>query len=144
MLLVNYEPRFLEFMYQTRCHPAVNEMLTGNPPASFEEHTKFMDKHGGRYYVLLDDDQPVAYSQIKPFHDVTCEVGFVVNPEFQNKGYGNRLIKLTLDRAQEEYCAAVLYVLQNNHRAIHLYNKFGFVPIENRGGEISMSLELDP
>ncbi|MFW9823409.1 MAG: GNAT family N-acetyltransferase [Candidatus Thorarchaeota archaeon] len=55
-------------------------------------------------------------------------VNFLINPNYQNEGYGTYLLKYTLDkiRQMEDIKSVVLNVQVNNNIAINLYEKFNF------------------
>ena len=65
---------------------------------------------------------------IKDREDQGNIINFLINPKFQNKGYGTLLLKKTLGIIQqlEEIKRIVLNVQVSNSRAIKLYEKFNF------------------
>ncbi|MHA1915772.1 MAG: GNAT family N-acetyltransferase [Promethearchaeota archaeon] len=88
---------------------------------------------------------------IKDREDQVNIINFLVNPEFQNKGYGTLLLKKTLEiiRELEDIKRVVLNVQVSNSRAIKLYEKFNFRKnprkIENyyRSGESAFLMGLN-
>jgi ribosomal protein S18 acetylase RimI-like enzyme len=77
-------------------------------------------------------------------------VNFLINPRFQNKGYGSFLLKKSIERIKlmGEIRSIVLNVQVNNTIAIRLYEKFNFKKnpdiLEHyyRSGENSYTMEL--
>jgi ribosomal-protein-alanine N-acetyltransferase len=77
-------------------------------------------------------------------------VNFLINPKYQNKGYGTYLLKNTLDKIgqMEEIKSVVLNVQVTNNIAINLYEKFNFKKnpfiLENyyQSGESAYIMEL--
>ncbi|HXW37161.1 MAG TPA: GNAT family N-acetyltransferase [Nitrososphaerales archaeon] len=57
----------------------------------------------------------------------TGVLGIAVHKDFRDRGVGQRMLRLVLDRAEKEGIRLVeLQVFGNNARAIHLYEKAGF------------------
>jgi len=54
--------------------------------------------------------------------------GFYISKEFQNRGYGNLVMKTIIDRYSQN--ELVLDASIDNEAALHLYRKFGFVNLE--------------
>ena len=52
---------------------------------------------------------------------------FRVREDYQNKGYGTRLLKTVVDTLKEEgYCEFTVGVEDDNERAFHMYQAMGF------------------
>lgn len=50
-------------------------------------------------------------------------------PEYMGKGYGKRLLETAVTQLRKQGSANVfLWVLEENHRARHFYERFGFLP----------------
>ena len=60
-------------------------------------------------------------------------VNFLINPKYQNKGFGSWLLKYTIDKIKglKKITKIVLNVKIDNHIAIKLYEKFNFRIVEN-------------
>lgn len=59
--------------------------------------------------------------------------GVFIVDKYQNRGLGSLLVKLAIEQAEKEGILAIsLTVLQENKRAIYLYEKFGFKITEER------------
>lgn len=59
-------------------------------------------------------------------------VNFLINPKYQNKGFGSWLLKYTIDKIKglKKITKIVLNVKIDNHIAIKLYEKFNFRIVE--------------
>lgn len=73
-----------------------------------------------------------ATIMIQPDQDNTGELGVVVAKEYWHQGIGTALLETILDWYQHgsELQQLVLDVFADNHRAIDLYHRFGFVESE--------------
>jgi len=125
-----------EFLYKTRRHPEVDKMLSGNPPSSMAQHTLYLDlvQDKTRWIYIAstfreDSKIFVGYSQIYDLTEETIEIGFVIHPDEQGRGYGKDLVLKTIAKAKEKFPnkKVILYVLRNNHKAKHIYEKLGFI-----------------
>ncbi len=60
--------------------------------------------------------------------DTSAEIGIVIRPQYQNKGYGMEALKTMIDYAfsRLKLQEIILVVFSNNKRAIHCYKKLGF------------------
>ena len=77
-------------------------------------------------------------------------INFLINPKFQNQGYGSYLLNEIIKRVKEldEIIQIVLNVKVNNEAAIHLYEKFRFKIVKRidnyyRSGDAGFLMELD-
>ncbi|TFG00688.1 MAG: GNAT family N-acetyltransferase [Promethearchaeota archaeon] len=70
---------------------------------------------------------------VKDRKDRVNIINFVINPKYQNKGYGSLLLKYTIERikkTEEDIKKIILNVKTNNSIAIKLYEKFNFRKIK--------------
>lgn len=124
----------LEFLFKARTHPQVSIMLLGTPPSNLLEHMNYVNKvQGNSRYIMVAKDRGtlVGYSQIYDIKDNQCEIGFVIYPYYQGKGYGTEIVKETIKETRILFPdkKIVLYVKDTNVKGIYLYKKVGFVPI---------------
>lgn len=116
-----------KFLYETRRHPDIDKHLLGDPPETFEKHKQFLYIHQGRFRIIkTSDEKSVGYGQIKELNKYTCEVGFVIHPDFQGLGFGQQLVEEIIKEASERYLFILLFVISSNEKAIRLYEKKGF------------------
>lgn len=84
-------------------------------------------------YVAFAGEMPVGLMGIHPCGDDDLsgigEVGAIyLHPDYWDKGYGREMMAFALDTLQGQgFSAAVLWVLEENHRARRFYEKADFV-----------------
>jgi ribosomal-protein-alanine acetyltransferase len=73
-------------------------------------------------FIIVIQDQPERANIIN----------FLINPQYQNKGYGKTLFQSTLQKIKElnNVKKVILNVQTTNSRAINLYLRFGFKIVE--------------
>ena len=140
MRLVGINPKGIKFLYNLRTNPEIDKFLTGNPPISFNEHMRFLSSNSDRFWVLEDGSVYVGYGQIKEEDEDTCEVGFVIDPKYQGRGYGKKIVDLICDKAKEKYKNILLEVKKDNLKAIHIYEKYGFTTYKTDPKILKMKL----
>jgi ribosomal protein S18 acetylase RimI-like enzyme len=82
---------------------------------------------------------------------MTAEIGALyVDPAHWGEGVGTALLEATLaELRRQDYRAAILWVLPENHRAIAFYERFGFQveadveKVEPRSGQRVIRLRAD-
>jgi len=132
MKLIRVTKENMEFIYRVRSHPEVDKYLLGEPPANLREHGKFMGQNMGRFRILWDDVYGnIGYSQITQLKPNMAEIGFCLHPDFQGRGFGVNLVELTIKEAKKQNDFIVLFVHENNTRAIKLYHKLGFKKVSS-------------
>jgi len=113
-------------------------MLTKN--ISLNEHLKFIDnlKNNNKKRYFLVENIGVIYFTLHSNEIV--EIGLYKNPNKQK--VGNKLLKTAIEYAFEELKAKkiILYVFEDNIKAINLYKKFGFKEIDKQKNIIKMEL----
>jgi len=77
----------------------------------------------------------IAIDGIKAATDGAHLRWFIVSPEMQGRGFGNRLMEEALSFCEERsYSQVYLWTFQGLDSARHLYEKFGFKLIEQNEG----------
>ena len=127
----------VRFVYEARRHPKVAENLFGSPPDSYEAHRTWLaaNMHETRVlYVLKAGGAPVGYCQAVPRGDGEVEAGFVVHPDHQRKGYGEKMVRMLVEVLAEDMPGrkVVLEVKAGNAMALRLYERCGFEPTRVR------------
>lgn len=135
----------LLFLFNTRRHPEVDKMLTGSAPQDYTQHLNYISKVQGKtkwLFVAFSDANCVGYGQVYDVTDSHLEVGFVIHPDYQGKGFGKEIVKATIARALELFPnrKVVLYVRKDNDRAVHIYRKLGFVDMGFKDDTIYMEM----
>jgi len=132
LLILAKSEEELKFLYDTRTHPEIDKMLSGEPPKSYEQHLNYLNKVLGKtrwvYIAYNEENNKIGYSQIYDVTETHLEVGFAIHPNFQGKGYGKSIVEETIKKAIETFPdkKIILYVKKDNPKAIHIYEKFGF------------------
>ncbi len=102
---------------------------------SLKEHLDFiqnLDKN--KVYLKIDD---VGIVNFKIFNNYV-EFGIHKNPNKQK--VGNKLLEIGLKEAFKYKDKIILYVFENNIKAINLYKKFGFKIIDKKDNLLKMEL----
>ena len=62
---------------------------------------------------------------------------YMIDVEYQNKGYGKAFLPMAIQLIHDQYGCRDVYtsVHDDNHHAVHLYTKFGFMPTEEMDAE---------
>jgi RimJ/RimL family protein N-acetyltransferase len=121
------------FVFETRSHPEIRKHLFHNPPPTIEAHRVWLRDNvplKRLMFILRVDGKRVGYCHAYDFAGKdTVEVGFVVHPDYQNRGYGKKAVELLLQYlgAEMPEKKVILYVRKENIRAVGLYRKLGFI-----------------
>ena len=105
---------------------------------SLKNHLKFIDSlDEKRIYLKIDDLGVINFKIFKNY----VELGIHKNPNKQK--VGSKLLKTAIEYAFNELQAKkiILYVFENNIKAINLYRKFGFKEIDKQKNIIKMELK---
>jgi RimJ/RimL family protein N-acetyltransferase len=119
------------FLFVTRSHPKIIPFHFGHPPPDLQSHVAWLKKnvpYTRTIYVMHDGSTPVGYCQCHKPIGGTVEVGFVVHPDYQGRGFGGRMIDALVHRLQavSEIRRIELQVKYENERAIGAYSRRGF------------------
>jgi len=136
----------LLFLYTTRRHPLVAIMLSGKAPESIQQHTDYINKVQEKskwIFIASSDEKNIGYGQIYDVTEEQLEVGFVIHPDFQGKGFGKKLVNSIVSKAKELFPnrKIILYVKKENFKAIHIYEKCGFVSCGDKEDTLFMELK---
>ncbi len=127
-----------EFLRVSRSHPLVLKGLFDNKKITKPEQEEWFEKSYSvdpdkKIWIAYDEEihEPVGYIQytIESLAHRRCEVGYVVHPLHQGKGYGNALVDWSIRKVttfEEPIHRLFLYVLVSNKKAINIYLKYGF------------------
>jgi len=104
---------------------------------SLQNHLNFIDNMPKNKIYLKAEDLGVI--NFKIIND-TAELGIHKNPD--KKKVGNILLKTAIEYAFNELNAKkiILYIFEDNLKAINLYKKFGFKEIDKKDNIIKMEL----
>ncbi len=120
-----------------RNHPEIRKWMYDKNEISLQNHLDFIDNMPtNRIYLKVED---LGVINFKIIND-TAKLGIHKNPD--KKRVGNILLKTAINYAFNELKAKkiVLYVFEDNIKAINLYKKFGFREVDKKDNLIKMEL----
>jgi len=129
------KPELTEFIRITRSHPKVREGLLKDTRITRIQQEEWYNEVYSKdedfeiYVIKALDGDKVGYVQFHyDWHHRSCEVGFVIHPDYQGCGYGKNATNWALYylEQQEKIKRVWLTVFPNNKAAISLYKRCGF------------------
>lgn len=133
----------VRFLFETRSHREVDPHLTGDAPASMLAHQQFLMRCLGKdrqIFIIQDRTELVGYCQLRLAGDDAGELGWVVHPDHQGKGYGKASVALLVEEAKRRGFGKVhLYVKVTNVKAFKIYEDFGFELESEADGVVRMT-----
>ena len=85
------------FLYKTRRLSEVDIQLTGVMPKNLFEHTNYLFNlcKKNMFVIRNEDNNMIGYCHalVNPNTEI-CELGWVIHPDFQGKGYGTESVKV--------------------------------------------------
>lgn len=133
MKLLPLKKEYIEFVRKVRNDPRVNKYLFTDSHISKEEQEKWYKKQQRdkkNLVFIAFADVPVGYCQVKNIDYVnrSCDLGFSIAPQYQNRGYGTILVKELIKYVTEKLNLHHLYLelFADNEKAIRLYERCGF------------------
>jgi ribosomal-protein-alanine N-acetyltransferase len=85
-------------------------------------------------YVMYGENDLLGYIVMIMEKDIAYIANFAIQKVFWNCGYGGQLLMFIILQAKRLACSVVyLDVRASNHRAIKLYQKFGFFEFQRIG-----------
>ena len=127
-----------EFLRNTRSHPFVVKNLLSSKTVTRVEQEEWFEKDycqnpDKKIWIAYDEEihSPIGYIQytIDSVIHKRCEVGYVIHPLHQKKGFGNALVDWSIRNVtifEEGIHRLWLTVFPDNEKAIHIYIKNGF------------------
>ena len=121
-----------------RNHPEIRKWMLDKNEISLKNHLNFIEEMPkNRIYLKVGNVGVINFKIL----DEKVELGLHKNP-YKNK-VGNDLLKTAVDYAFNELNAKkiILYVFEDNIKAINLYKKFGFIEVDKKENILKMELE---
>ena len=121
-----------------RNHQEIRKWMLNKEEISLQKHLKFIDTlKENQIYIKVDE---LGVINFKIYQKYT-ELGLHKNPLKQK--VGNILLKTAIEYAFEKLQTQkiILYVFEDNIKALHLYKKFGFKEIDKQQNIIKMELK---
>ena len=127
-----------EEVLKWRNDKSIREFMYDKEPISLENHLNFIDNLDNSKVYLKVDDLGVINFRIK---NNFAEIGLHKNPNKQK--VGSKLMKTLIDYGFNvlKLDKLILYVFENNIKAINLYKKFGFIEVDKKDNLIKMELK---
>ena len=133
-----------KIVFDMRNHPSIRKWMYNKNELDFKEHLDFilsLKKNPTKKYFLVKEDE--IYLGVIDFKIINqyAEIGLYKNPKL--KGVGKKLLKTLIDYGfnQLRLNKLILFVFENNKRAILLYKAFGFKIIQKKQNLIKMELK---
>jgi len=91
----------------------------------------YQNHENAQYFVLEDEDKLIGGVGIAPFDEDICELQKIyLEKEYRGQGLGEKLLETALYYAKEHYGSIYLETHSSLKGALKLYEKFGFVSLE--------------
>lgn len=106
--------------------------------AFLEQQFRAQDDHyranytGASYDVILVDGERAGRLYVARWEDEIRVMDIALLPEFRGRGAGEQLLRELLDEARRAGKAVTIHAERGN-RALRLYRRLGFEPVEDRG-----------
>jgi len=121
-----------------RNHPEIRKWMYNKEVISLQNHLEFIEnlKNSNKIYLKVGNLGVVNFILKNGY----VEFGIHKNPE--KKGVGKKLIEFAVNYAFNELkiFKIILYVYENNEKALNLYLKFGFKQTGKKDDLIKMEL----
>jgi ribosomal protein S18 acetylase RimI-like enzyme len=116
-----FRPEALD--YET-FHRLDTACFTTEPPLSYEA---FVHNVASEFWAAYVDDALIGYGYLRGADHPAWIARLAVAETTRNRGVGGRLMGAMLEHCRAKGAEeAILYVMQNNEPAVHLYRKHGF------------------
>ncbi len=116
--------------------PAVMRFL--EPPYTRRQTELFLRTAGlsdpPRVYAAEKDGTFIGYVIFHAFDPESMEIGWVLFPRFQGKGYASALTEQLISKAAAEGKQAVIECLPDHHAVRHIAQRYGFTDTGVREG----------
>ena len=134
---LDYDEKLM--ILEWRNHPSISEWMI-NKKVELKEHLNFINslkENKTKLYFLVDDIGVIDFTNIT---DKKADIGLYKNPNKQK--VGSVLMKHIIDYGFNVLGLEklVLYVYENNQKAINLYKKFNFKIVDKKDNLLKMEL----
>lgn len=119
-------------LFEWRNHPVIRENSFGTNVISLNEHERWFKKKikdpGSKIYIACCGDGKIGMIRFDDHGDV-IKVNVMLNPDFLNKGFGSKIIKLGIEKLTSEIKLdkhIVAEIKNDNMASIRAFQKVGF------------------
>ena len=119
--------------------PILTQLFDYNDPAEMvEQNERDMNNGTIDIFVMFDDDRPIGELHAAYESDDERAVkdkraylfAFRIHEDYQGRGYGKQLLQSIIDTLTEQgYTELTVGVEDDNDRAKHIYDSFGFTEL---------------
>lgn len=126
-----FKPEDLPALHKLLSDPEVMRFL--EPPFSLKKSTEFLQSAGladsPLVYAVENANQDfIGYVIYHPYDSASMEIGWVLLPAFQKKGYAKELTRQLVEKAHARELDAILECVSQQKATIHIAQTFGFRP----------------
>jgi len=145
--LVPYSERFLKLSWGWLNDPEIR-ILANVPKFTKQDQEKWFDSlidiENYKIWGVVYDEEPIGVCGLKKITKKDCEYwGYIGNKDYWGIGIGSNILDQLIRYAKNSGLESLwLVVINDNERAIRLYDKFGFKTEEYFDNLIKMRLSL--
>ena len=92
-------------------------------------------QYESKIFIFSESDNYIGMSRLDSLSALTCEVSLLVDPEFHCKGYGSKILGLSIDFAFSKlnFLEIIACIHAENLPSKALFSKFGFMKSHKQG-----------
>ena len=121
-------------------NPAVRLNSLNNNFIKLEDHKIWLQEKlespNCYYYLMIDNGNNIGSVRFDVDKDKDALISYLVDPLYQGKGYGEKILKMGVEKLRNERKINKLigYVKPNNTASIKIFNNLGFKEVGNNCG----------
>jgi ribosomal protein S18 acetylase RimI-like enzyme len=123
---------------------------SGEPPV--QRYVERWGRPGDTALIAIHDFQPVGAAWYRLFKDDNAGYGFIdeetpelsiaVVPSRRGSGLGSELLEALVAQARADGYEALSLSVEKDNPAVGLYERYGFVPVREEDGAVTMKVDL--
>jgi len=131
-------------VFNWRNDPEVIRFTRNARPLEWESHVDWMTLHTagnfnfGLFLIFEVQENPVATTRFEKIGESEGEISILIDPRFQGKGLGARIIQITIEQIKSRFGGQelVAYIDKRNISSVKLFLKMGFLLQSNAMPEL--------